>query len=440
MQHWWHPTPARACARASRTTCSGCPTSRPPTSTATGDAAILDEAVPFLECAPARAGRARVFGVPTRVRRDARRSTSTACARSTAARPTGPHGLPLMGDGDWNDGMNRVGARGAWRERLGGLVPARTLLDRFAPIWPSSAATPERAERCRAEARRLGRGGGRARLGRRLVSPRLLRRRHAARLGGERRVPDRRDRAVLGGDRRRRRPGARARGDALGRAAPGARRRRPDPAARRRLRPDRARPRLHQGLRARRARERRAVHPRRALGRAGRRRCSATATRAVELFDLLNPINHARTPGGASSATGSSRTSSRPTSTPRRSTSGAAAGRGTPARPAGCTASPSRRSSACACWAIASASTRRSRTTGRASSCPTAGQHDLRDRRREPGPRQPGRPSGRASMETCWSPIRFRGLTMVSTTPYVWCWGRWIAQDETTRIREHRCR
>ena len=40
------------------------------------------------------------------------RSTSTACARSRSASTTGAHGLPLMGTGDWNDGMNLVGAEG----------------------------------------------------------------------------------------------------------------------------------------------------------------------------------------------------------------------------------------------------------------------------------------------------------------------------------------
>ena len=35
---------------------------------------------------------------------------------------TGEHGLPLMGTGDWNDGMNRVGAGGRGRKRLAGLA------------------------------------------------------------------------------------------------------------------------------------------------------------------------------------------------------------------------------------------------------------------------------------------------------------------------------
>ena len=46
----------------------------------------------------------------------------------------GAHGLPLMGSGDWNDGMNRVGARGPRRERLARLVPVHACSPRFAPI------------------------------------------------------------------------------------------------------------------------------------------------------------------------------------------------------------------------------------------------------------------------------------------------------------------
>ena len=54
----------------------------------------------------------------------------------------GEHGLPLIGTGDWNDGMSRVGAAGkgesVW---LGGMV-LRTV-DLFAPL--AERRTPERA-------------------------------------------------------------------------------------------------------------------------------------------------------------------------------------------------------------------------------------------------------------------------------------------------------
>ncbi len=50
------------------------------------------------------------------------------CRRALKKGPLpGVHGLPLMGSGDWNDGMNRVGDGRARREHLAGLVPARYL-------------------------------------------------------------------------------------------------------------------------------------------------------------------------------------------------------------------------------------------------------------------------------------------------------------------------
>ena len=137
------------------------------------------------------------FFQPTVAGRAARRSSSTARAASTAASPVGAHGLPLIGTGDWNDGMNRVGERRPGRERLARLVPARDA-DRVRAA--RRRARRADARRALARARRGAARGARARgLGRRLVPARLLRRRHAARLGGERRMPHRLDRAVLGG-------------------------------------------------------------------------------------------------------------------------------------------------------------------------------------------------------------------------------------------------
>ena len=78
----------------------------------TGDTGILDEVVPFLEGPAARSGRARGL---LRARRSRWRTDSLLehCRRAIARGLTaGPHGLPLIGTGDWNDGLNRVGAEG----------------------------------------------------------------------------------------------------------------------------------------------------------------------------------------------------------------------------------------------------------------------------------------------------------------------------------------
>jgi hypothetical protein len=47
------------------------------------------------------------------------------CAARSTAVSSWPHGLPLIGTGDWNDGMNRVGELGTRRKRVARLVPVR---------------------------------------------------------------------------------------------------------------------------------------------------------------------------------------------------------------------------------------------------------------------------------------------------------------------------
>ena len=96
----------------------------------------------------------------------------------------GSHGLPLIGTGDWNDGMNRVGEQGKGESVWLGwfLYAALTAFARLADSRDEPDARGELAATCRGSG-----GSARARrLGRRLVSPRLFRRRHAARLGRER--------------------------------------------------------------------------------------------------------------------------------------------------------------------------------------------------------------------------------------------------------------
>jgi cyclic beta-1,2-glucan synthetase len=77
----------------------------------TGDLAVLEELVPFLEGPVLREGERDAFFEPTVSANQA--SLFEHCARALDnSLTTGVHGLPLMGTGDWNDGMDRVGDGG----------------------------------------------------------------------------------------------------------------------------------------------------------------------------------------------------------------------------------------------------------------------------------------------------------------------------------------
>ena len=130
--HWWHP-PAD---RGVRTRCSDDMAWLPFVTAeyvfATGDTSILSEPVPFLKGDALhkdehdRYAEFAVSSHPESLFEHCRR----ALERATTA---GRHGLPLMGDGDWNDGMNRVGAEGRGESVWLGWFLCATM-DRFATL------------------------------------------------------------------------------------------------------------------------------------------------------------------------------------------------------------------------------------------------------------------------------------------------------------------
>ncbi|APW40959.1 carbohydrate-binding protein [Rhodoferax koreense] len=111
---------------------------------ATGDASLLDEEVAFLEGAgiPEHAEDAYYTPSVNMQRASVFEHAARAIDRSLAV---GVHGLPLMGSGDWNDGMNRVGIEGKGESVWLGWFLCK-LVDDFAPV-AAARGEHERAQR-----------------------------------------------------------------------------------------------------------------------------------------------------------------------------------------------------------------------------------------------------------------------------------------------------
>ncbi len=111
VQHWWHPPQGRGVRTHFSDDYLWLPYVTCHYVSALGDTGVLDESVPFLEGRPVRPEEEAYYDLPHRAGESA--TLYEHCVRAIKnGLKFGGHGLPLIGCGDWNDGMNMVGKEG----------------------------------------------------------------------------------------------------------------------------------------------------------------------------------------------------------------------------------------------------------------------------------------------------------------------------------------
>ncbi len=153
VQHWWHDHTGRGV----RSRCSDdllwLPLAVARYLKCTGDRAVLDVSMPFLEAPVLAPGELDAYGQPAIAGQSG--TLYEHCVRAIERCLTmGSHGLPLIGTGDWNDGLNRVGHLGRGESVWLGWFLSKILQD-FAALTEARGDSA-RAARWRAERQRMG--------------------------------------------------------------------------------------------------------------------------------------------------------------------------------------------------------------------------------------------------------------------------------------------
>ncbi|TVR32170.1 MAG: glycosyl transferase [Spirochaetaceae bacterium] len=111
VQHWWHPPSGAGIRSRISDDLLWLPYVVAHYVRATGDRGILETRVPFLNGPPLEHDQHEYFATPKVGTRS--QTVFEHCRRAVERGLTeGPNGLPLIGTGDWNDGMDLVGAEG----------------------------------------------------------------------------------------------------------------------------------------------------------------------------------------------------------------------------------------------------------------------------------------------------------------------------------------
>ena len=111
VQHWWHPQSGRGVRTRFSDDLAWLPYVVSHYIALTGDSSVLDATAPYLKMRALEADEHEIYDLPQVS--ELVESVYDHCVRALRKASTrGAHGLPLIGIGDWNDGMNRVGVHG----------------------------------------------------------------------------------------------------------------------------------------------------------------------------------------------------------------------------------------------------------------------------------------------------------------------------------------